>query len=352
MRPPPRLLAIRTRGMRKDVGWHTSAAALVLMSGVLLSFTPLVFRSVHCRDWQYALCRLLGLWIASCIGLASSVSVDSLTHLLCRSKLVLAGVLMAVANVSFVVALARIDSATTILMQGFAPIVSALVGRMVPPIEHVDRHTLFSIMLALGGLGLMGTTWAADDTIGLLAAGLIPLGLGGYTVIVRRTPEDERHAWAPLFWAGAIGVVSASTMTAATGGFAMAPHDALLGLASGGLILGTGLALYNAGAQHLTPARSSLLINTELVLAPLWTWIFVSEQPALRTALGGALVLLALVWLVTHPPRAAAPKMSEYSTKMALGTISPTAEGIPSTTRTPTVGVVTETGMQVGSRIQ
>ena len=67
------------------------------------------------------------------------------------------------------------------------------------------------------------------------------------------------------------------------------------------------------GAKHLSPARASLLINTELLLAPLWTWAFLNEQPAVRTLLGGALVLLALAWLVTHPPsREASPKLLDH----------------------------------------
>ena len=40
-----------------------------------------------------------------------------------------------------------------------------------------------------------------------------------------------------------------------------------------------------------------------MLAAPTWTWLAVGEDYGLRTLLGGALLLLALVWLALHPSK-------------------------------------------------
>jgi len=43
---------------------------------------------------------------------------------------------------------------------------------------------------------------------------------------------------------------------------------------------------------------------SEIILAPLWVWIFVGEKASASTILGGAIILLAVVWVtLTRAPR-------------------------------------------------
>ena len=77
-------------------------------------------------------------------------------------------------------------------------------------------------------------------------------------------------------------------------------NDASMGAISG-VLLGSALPLFNAAGKHVPAARTTLLLLTEIVLAPLWVWMFVDETPNASTLVGGAIVLAALVWLATHP---------------------------------------------------
>jgi len=72
-----------------------------------------------------------------------------------------------------------------------------------------------------------------------------------------------------------------------------------LACVSGGVALGIGLPLFNLGHRSVPAARVSLLLMTEIVLAPLWVWIWPGETPRVGTLIGGAIVLAAVVWLVT-----------------------------------------------------
>ena len=238
----------------------STAPLVALLSGVVLSFSPLVFRLATCSDWQYLLFRLLGVCFVATVGLVHSHSCRvRMFVLLLQRKTILAGALMACANCAFILALARIDSATSILMQGFAPVVAALLGRMLPPREHLDGNAVISILLSLGGLALMTTTWAADDPLGLLAAGVIPLALGAYAVVLRRMEKEERDTWAPLLWAGVFGTfVGLVACAASPSGFAISARDVLLALSAGCLVLGVGLAIFNIAAYAFAPSRLRL----------------------------------------------------------------------------------------------
>jgi drug/metabolite transporter (DMT)-like permease len=47
----------------------------------------------------------------------------------------------------------------------------------------------------------------------------------------------------------------------------------------------------------MTPASNvSIIMLLETILGPLWVWAFISESPQLLTIIGGAIVILALVY--------------------------------------------------------
>ena len=78
---------------------------------------------------------------------------------------------------------------------------------------------------------------------------------------------------------------------------------------SGGLALGFGLPMFNLGHRSVAAAKVPLLLMTEVVLAPLWVWIWPGEVPSVATLVGGAVILGAVVWLmlVSHDVPDVAP---------------------------------------------
>ena len=86
-----------------------------------------------------------------------------------------------------------------------------------------------------------------------------------------------------------------------TGGFGLPVRDAALAFTSGAVLLGVGLPIFNAAGRYVPAARTSLLLLSEIVLAPIWVWLIVDETPSGNTVAGGAVILVALVWVATHP---------------------------------------------------
>ena len=61
-----------------------------------------------------------------------------------------------------------------------------------------------------------------------------------------------------------------------------------------------GLVLFTAGARLIPASEAALISLLEVVLGPLWVWIFLSEQPPLLTLVGGAMIIVAVLLLATQ----------------------------------------------------
>ncbi|KIE53217.1 MAG: hypothetical protein MB55_04770 [marine actinobacterium MedAcidi-G3] len=278
-----------------------NGSAVVFLTGTLFSFSPLLFRwtSGEGSEWLFLLWRSIGILIAALIGLSLSSGAPLMTAVTTGfGKNLLAGALMAGMSTSFIISIARIDAATTLLLQSLAPFSAAFLGWLVLR-EKVDGHTWAAMTTAVVGVVIMGSTWDSSSVVGISAACCIPLMLGIYTVLLR--DSQRRDPRAQVFFTGVIGLVIGLVASAATGGFALPIQDIFLALISGGILLGVGLPIFNAAGRHVPAARTSLLLLSEIVLAPIWVWLVVNEVPAGKTVAGGAVILLALVWVTTHP---------------------------------------------------
>ena len=278
-----------------------NGSAVVFLTGTLFSFSPLLFRwtSGEGSEWLFLLWRSIGILIAALIGLSLSSGAPLMTAVTTGfGKNLLAGALMAGMSTSFIISIARIDAATTLLLQSLAPFSAAFLGWLVLR-EKVDGHTWAAMTTAVVGVVIMGSTWDSSSVVGISAACCIPLMLGIYTVLLR--DSQRRDPRAQVFFTGVIGLVIGLVASAVTGGFALPNQDIFLALISGGILLGVGLPIFNAAGRHVPAARTSLLLLSEIVLAPIWVWLVVNEVPAGKTVAGGAVILLALVSVTTHP---------------------------------------------------
>ena len=78
-------------------------------------------------------------------------------------------------------------------------------------------------------------------------------------------------------------------------------HPGVVGARDSGLLvalgvgqIGLGLVFLTIGGRLIPAAEVALITLLEVVLGPLWVWIFLSEQPSAATLAGGAIVLAAV----------------------------------------------------------
>ncbi|MGI9623988.1 MAG: DMT family transporter [Acidimicrobiales bacterium] len=277
---------------------YRQGAVLIAGAGVVFSFTVLLFRGTeNATDWQFLTLRSAGVALAMLL----------LTWLRRRGRPVdfsvvgpstfIAGLLMAAMSMLYVLALARTTAAMTVGFIAAGPFCGALFGWLLLR-ERVGRRTWVAMAVAAVGIGvIVSAGLGGGAATGMLLAAMIPVLLGLYNVLIRSTPGVDPVI--PALIGGVTATLVAATAAVIETGLSMSTRDAFLAGAAGFVLLGIGLPLFNLGHRYVPTAQVSLLIMTELVLAPLWVWIWPGETPEPTTLLGGAIVIGAVVWQIT-----------------------------------------------------
>ncbi len=174
-----------------------------------------------------------------------------------------------------------------------APFMAAVLGVAILR-ESVRRATWIAMAVAIAGVAVMVTGgFALGRWIGNLAALMSALGFAAFTIALRwRKTEDMMPA---VFLAGVFAIVVAGLVCTATGlPFSLPLRDIAIALGLGVFQVGAGLVLYTAGSKAIPAGELALLSMSEVVLGPLWVWLFLSETVSLYTLTGGAILLTAL----------------------------------------------------------
>jgi len=182
--------------------------------------------------------------------------------------------------------------AHVVVIMGLAPLFAAMAARLALR-EAVRPRVWIAMLVALAGVAVMVSgnfasgAWWGD----LLALG-VPSLFAVVTVITRRHPD--------------VDLLSSVCLAALVSGVVFlpfaplgpaAPRDWALMALLGVIEFGGGLLLYLAGAKRIPSAEAALMSLLETVLAPLWVWLVVAENPGWQAIAGGAVVLAALAGL-------------------------------------------------------
>jgi len=120
--------------------------------------------------------------------------------------------------------------------------------------------------------------------------------LGGYTVLIRSSPI--RDPGVPTIVGGIAVAVTAGAVSLAGPGLVLPLRDVALGFIGGGVLVGAATPIFNYAHRFVPPADTALLLISEIVLAPLWLWIWPGEVPTTSTLIGGGVALAAVIWLM------------------------------------------------------
>jgi drug/metabolite transporter (DMT)-like permease len=210
---------------------------------------------------------------------------------------------LATASGSFIAALNHTTVARVLFVQAIAPVLAALLARVLLG-ERISARTALAMGLALAGVGLMlgapGGGDAAGSALSLLMASSFALAL-----VITRHRRDVSMAPATCLSQVFLLVAFAPFATPADIG----GDDLSVLIALGGVQMGLGLALLTIGGRLIPAAQVGLITLLEVVLGPIWVWMAYGERPDTATLIGGAIVIVAIV-LQTRantPPEAAVP---------------------------------------------
>jgi drug/metabolite transporter (DMT)-like permease len=196
----------------------------------------------------------------------------------------------ATGSTCFVIALSFTTVANILLIQAGVPIIAALMGWLL-----FHERVAFETWIAIGVV-IIGITAMVSDSLGTkfsLVGNALALLLAivySLAIVLIRRYRDVR-----MIPACTLGMMIAACVAALMAGhLAVTKSDLALLFAFGALSFGLGLTLFATGAPFVPSVITALIGTLESVLGPLWVWLIHSEIPSIRTAIGGAIVVLAL----------------------------------------------------------
>jgi len=280
-----------------------SSAALGVICAVgaasLFSTAGVVVRRIDLPAWDISFWRsvfLVAAMLPILLWQRRRMAVDAARA---GKALLLSGLLLAGSFVAFILALGHAPVANVLIMFGATPFATALGARLYLG-EPLHRHTLIAMVAAIIGLALsVAGSLQADAIFGMALAGIVVLCISTNYVVVRSRRDTGMVPAIAL--AGVIsGLVALPFAT--PGNLRMEQIGWVLALSPGQL--GGGLLLYMASLKRIPAGRAALLGLLELVLGPIWVWIFDGERPDDLTLVGGAIVIAAAGFNVWFDSRA------------------------------------------------
>jgi drug/metabolite transporter (DMT)-like permease len=197
------------------------------------------------------------------------------------------GALMAISSATFIVALNHSSVANVLFLLALAPVLAAALGIAVG--ERVRRRTWIAMAVALAGVAVMVGGPTRPSALGLALS--IPMTVSfAATMVITRHKRDVSMAPATCLSQLLVLVCAAPLSHPGT----ITGRDTGLMAALGIGQIGLGLVLFTIGGRLIPAAEVALITLLEVVLGPLWVWIFRSEQPGAATLIGGAIVLGAV----------------------------------------------------------
>ena len=195
----------------------------------------------------------------------------------------------------FMLALTMTTVANTLIVMSISPLLTALLAGLFLR-ERIVGRTWVAIVAALIGMVWMfaGGVSQVSPTglLGMTIALGVPLAASINVILLKKVGATVDLVPAVLIG----GVVSAVGMLPFMFPLQVEAHDLAIMATLGFFQLGLPCMLMVLAARALAAPEIALLALIEVILGPVWAWLWASETPAHATLSGGALVVSALLF--------------------------------------------------------
>ena len=277
------------------VDTHKHGLLFVFAAGVLWSTVGLGIRMIEdAVVWQILLYRSISMsiFLYMVIRLRSGESPFLQIRRIGLPGVV-AGLSLVAAYSGGIYAIQNTSVANAMLLFATAPFMAAVLGWLVLR-EPVRAATWIAITVALGGILIMVSDKTGDVAVqGSLAALGSALGFAVFTVALRWGRSGEMLP--SVFLSGLFAIVITFGICQILElSVVLSLQDGGVAMGMGVFQVGAGLILYTLGSRSLPAAELTLLSLAEVLLGPLWVWLFLNETASLNTLVGGAVLLIAI----------------------------------------------------------
>lgn len=260
--------------------WSTVGIGIRMIEGAVV-WQILLYRSISMSLFLYVLIRIRS-------GESPFVQVRRI-----GSPAVFAGLSLVAAYSGGIYAIQNTSVANAMLLFATAPFMAALLGWIVLR-EPVRAATWIAIAAAIGGIAIMVADQSGSVALkGSLAALGSALGFAVFTVALRWGRTGEMLP--AVFLSGIFAIAITLAICLGLGlSIVLNLNDGGIAMGMGVFQVGAGLILYTLGSRSLPAAELALLSLAEVLLGPLWVWLFLGETASVNTLIGGAVLLAAI----------------------------------------------------------
>lgn len=281
---------------------YRTGAGLILLAGLVWSTQGLGVRLIsEAESWSLLAWRSLGLILAVAAYLAVLTKGQIWAALrTARGSGAWGALCLVLAFGGAIYAMQTTSIANAVVLFTASPFFAALIGWALLG-EKVPVATWIAIALAVFGITVMvGGQIDMRGIWGNIAALISAFGFGAFSVALRHRPAGAYNAnighFPVLLLAGVFSTVAGVGLSLATGQDLLPPaRDIALAMFMGAVTLAGGMILYTFGTRAVPAAAATLLSQVEVILGPFWVWLILGEQFGRATAIGGSIVLAALV---------------------------------------------------------
>jgi len=274
---------------------HKYGVLLVFAAGVLWSTVGLGIRLIEdAVVWQILFYRSISLSVFLYIIIHLRSGENAFVQI---SRVgfpaVIAGLALVAAYAGGIYAIQATSVANAMLVFATAPFMAAVLGWLVLK-EPVRKATWIAIVVALAGIAIMVADKSGGAALkGNLAALGSALGFAVFTVALRWGKSTEMLS--SVFLSGLFGIVVTFFICQFLGlSIVLSVRDGGIAMGMGVFQVGAGLILYTIGSRSLPAAELTLLSLAEVLLGPMWVWLFLGETATIYTLIGGAVLFAAI----------------------------------------------------------
>jgi len=275
---------------------HKHGILFVFAAGVLWSTVGLGIRLIEdAVVWQILLYRSISMSVFLYVVIRLRSGESPFTQIRrVGFPAVIAGLSLVVAYSGGIYAIQNTSVANAMLLFATAPFMAAVLGWLVLR-EPVRGATWISIIVALSGIAIMVADQSGAVALkGSLAALGSALGFAIFTVALRWGRTGEML---PSVFLSAVFAIVITFVVCQISGLpkVISLYDGGIAMSMGVFQVGAGLILYTLGSRSLPAAELTLLSLAEVLLGPVWVWLFLGETASANTFIGGAILLVAIV---------------------------------------------------------
>ena len=272
---------------------YNRSVLMVILGGVFLSFLGLGDRTLDAATGpQTAFYRAISqsvFFTFVFLILRKGTLADEFKSLTWRGWL--AAVIMALSGFFLIMSFQFTLVANAVFFISLTPLVAALLAWIFLK-ETISPRTAIAMVIAFIGVTIIfGSNINGDGVIGMGFAFMMAVCYAGAIVTMRTIPKANVILICTLN-----AVLTVIIIAPLLGSFSLSSKDLLICLALGIFQVGLGTVCVMAGARDVPAAQVSILALLEVVLAPIWVWIFVHEVPSTTTLIGGAIVLAGVIY--------------------------------------------------------